>query len=110
MDARCAALADQLLLIERELRVCDLWNPTPPAAQALASREPFCVDTLSFEEWLQWVFLPRMKLILERDQALPAVSGILAMAEMVYQGRQAQMAGLLRALEAFDQLIGQGAS
>ncbi len=107
MDARIAELADQLLLIERELRVLDLWASTPPDARALASQEPFCVDTLSFEQWLQWIFLPRMKVILERDDALPAVSGILAMAEVVYQGRLQQMSGLLRALETFDALISE---
>ncbi len=107
MDPRIAELADQLLLIERELRVLDLWASTPPDAQALASQEPFCVDTLSFEQWLQWIFLPRMKAILEREDALPTVSGILAMAEVVYQGRLQQMSGLLRALETFDALISE---
>lgn len=108
MDARVAELADQLLLIERELRVLDLWASSPPDAGALASQEPFCVDTLSFEQWLQWIFLPRMKTILEQGEALPTVSGILAMAEMVYRGKPQRMAGLLRALEAFDALISRG--
>lgn len=108
MDRRVGALADQLLLIERELRVRDLWTSIPPDPQALASQEPFCVDTLSFEQWLQWIFLPRMKTILERDEALPTVSGILTMAEVVYQGRPESMAGLLQALETFDVLISRG--
>lgn len=105
MDYRASALADQLLLIERELRVLGFWATSSPDARSLTSQEPFCVDTLAFEEWLQWIFLPRMKLILERDEALPAVSGILAMAEMVYQGRLEQVSGLLKALRAFDELI-----
>jgi len=105
MDGRIPELAEQLLVIERELRVRGLWASSPPDAQAFASREPFCVDTLSFEQWLQWVFLPRMKDILQSDGPLPAVSGILAMAEVVYQGRSLEIAGLLRALETFDRLI-----
>lgn len=108
MDKRSPELADQLLIIERELRFQGFWAASPPDAEALASQEPFCVDTLAFEEWLQWIFLPRMKVILEEDAPLPAVSGILAMAEMVYQGRQNQMAGLLVALKAFDELIARG--
>jgi uncharacterized protein YqcC (DUF446 family) len=108
MDDRVAELAEQLLLIEKELRVRDLWASSPPDAAALASQEPFCVDTLSFEQWLQWIFLPRMKIILEQGEALPNTSGILAMAEMVYQGQPQQMAGLLRALETFDVLISRG--
>lgn len=110
MDRLIAELADQLLLIERELRIRELWESVPPEPRALASQEPFCIDTLSFEQWLQWIFLPRMKDILEGDEALPSVSGILAMAEMVYQGRPQQMAGLLQALAAFDALISRGES
>ncbi|MBE7373764.1 YqcC family protein [Pseudomonas lopnurensis] len=103
MEARLPAVAQQLLLIERELRVLGLWAPVPPTPEALASSEPFCVDTLQFEQWLQWIFLPRMKTIIEGGLPLPAISGIHAMAEMVY--RERQVAGLLAALRRFDELI-----
>jgi len=108
MDGRVPALADQLLLIERELRVLGFWTSSPPAPEALASQEPFCVDTLAFDQWLQWIFLPRMKLILERGDPLPAVSGILAMAEMVYREQPRRVGGLCEALETFDRLIAGG--
>lgn len=108
MDSRVPELAEQLLLIERELRVLGVWEALSPDPQALASREPFCVDTLSFEQWLQWIFLPRMKAILESGAALPAVSGILAMAEMVYRDAPQSVAGLLEALKRFDLLISHG--
>lgn len=77
MDERFPEIAEQLLLIERELRVLGWWETTPPGEQALSSQEPFCVDTLEFAQWLQWIFLPRMKIILERDLPLPNASGIL---------------------------------
>lgn len=108
MDSRAPELAEQLLLIERELRALGAWEALPPDPQALASREPFCVDTLTFEQWLQWIFLPRMKAILETGAALPAASGILAMAEMVYRDTPTQVAGLLAALKRFDLLISRG--
>ena len=110
MDPRYALLADQLLLIERELRVLGWWADTAPSAEALASVEPFCVDTLAFEHWLQWVFLARMKAIIEQGGALPAVSGIRPMAEMAFQGRLAQAGSLLSLLGEFDQLISGVAS
>ncbi len=106
MDPRCVELADQLLLIERELRALDWWAETPPSEEALASQTPFCVDTLAFEQWLQWIFLPRMKIILENDLELPHASGIRAMAEEVYRGRLVEVAKLLDAIGAFDRLIG----
>jgi uncharacterized protein YqcC (DUF446 family) len=108
MDDRVPALADQLLLIERELRALGAWASSPPAPEALASQEPFCLDTLAFDQWLQWIFLPRMKRILERGEPLPSVSGILAMAEMVYRDQPQRVAGLCAALETFDQVISRG--
>jgi uncharacterized protein YqcC (DUF446 family) len=106
MDRRLPALADHLLLIERELREQGWWADTPPSAEALTSVEPFCVDSLAFEEWLQWIFLPRMKLIIESDQPLPSVSGIRPMAEMVYAANLGKAKGLLVLLGEFDGLIG----
>ncbi|MDG9923718.1 MULTISPECIES: YqcC family protein [unclassified Pseudomonas] len=106
MDSRVSALTDQLLLIERELRVLGWWSVEAPSAEALASQQPFCVDTLDFEAWLQWIFLPRMKQLLESAGPLPSVSGIREMAEMSWPGREAQARALLIALGEFDRLIG----
>lgn len=107
MDSRLPALAEHLLLIERELRVQGWWGDVPPSAEALASQEPFCVDSMEFEQWLQWIFLPRMKHIIEHDLPLPGASGILAMSEMVYAGRAQQSRGLNHLLAEFDELITQ---
>ncbi|CAB1404511.1 MULTISPECIES: YqcC family protein [unclassified Pseudomonas] len=107
MDARFPQIADQLLLIERELRTQGWWDEVQPSAEALSSVEPFSVDTLDFEQWLQWIFLPRMKAILEHNLALPNVSGIHEMAEMVFAqrnlgGKDRQLQVLLK---DFDDLI-----
>ncbi|MBM7063148.1 YqcC family protein [Pseudomonas sp. UL073] len=105
MDARLPALAEQLLLIERELRLLGWWSVQAPSAAALASQEPFCVDTLSFAEWLQWIFLPRMKILIEQQADLPQASGIREMAEVTYREQPVQTRQLLEALGKFDRLI-----
>lgn len=105
MDARVSALAEQLLLIERELRVQGWWQAQAPSLDALSSEQPFCVDTLAFEQWLQWIFLPRMKQLLEVGAVLPSVSGIQPMAEQVYGGQLKKAGQLIKLLGEFDQLI-----
>ncbi len=105
MDERILQLADHLLLIERELHVLGWWSVDAPTEQELSSQQPFCVDTLAFEQWLQWIFLPRMKFILEQGCPLPSVSGIQQMGEMVFVDRPEQARGLLALLGAFDRLI-----
>lgn len=105
MDQRILDIADHLLLIERELRAQGWWSDEAPSAQALASTSPFALDTMSFDQWLQWIFLPRMKEILEQGLALPNASGILVMAETVYVDRPEESRQLRKLLDEFDQLI-----
>lgn len=105
MDQRVLDIADHLLLIEHELRVQGWWSEDQPSAEALASTVPFAVDTMSFEQWMQWILLPRMKEILERGMALPNASGILVMAETVYSDRPEESRQLRKLLAEFDQLI-----
>ena len=109
MEQRILDIADHLLLIERELQVQGWWSDAAPTAEALASVVPFAVDTMAFEQWLQWIFLPRMKLIIEFGHPLPSASGILVMAETVFVDRPEQSRELRRLLAAFDQLISPSA-
>src|SRR3546814_6806888 len=102
MEPRVSAVAEQLLLIERELRLQGWWSDAPPSEQALASQEPFCVDSMAFEHWLQWIFLPRMKVLLESGAALPAVSGIQPMAEQVFAEQSPKARVLIALLGEFD--------
>ena len=57
--------------IEQVMRDEKLWHATPPEAEAFESKEPFSVDTLSAEQWLQWVLVPRMYALLEAQAPMP---------------------------------------
>lgn len=99
------AVAEELLLLEQTLRQLALWSNVAPSAEALASTAPFCVDTLSFEAWLQWVFLPRMQQILEADLPLPQASALKPMAEIRYADELQRVRPLLLSLARLDDLI-----
>jgi uncharacterized protein YqcC (DUF446 family) len=98
-------VAGSLLQIEIELRRLGAWDSQPPSEEALRSTAPFCVDTLTFTQWLQFVFVERMKVIIENDNPLPAVSGIAPMAEEYYRGREQFARELIRELERIDRLL-----
>lgn len=53
------------------MRLHDLWESTPPSPEAMASSQPFCMETLTPTQWLQWIFIPRMEAILEANTDLP---------------------------------------
>lgn len=98
-------IADVILDVEANLRICGKWQKNQPTMHDLASDSPFCADTLSLEQWLQWVFLPRMKQILECQQPLPAKSGIFEYAKGALPASDPASGRLLVLLKCFDDLI-----
>ncbi len=57
--------------LENALRIQSLWQNTAPTKSELASSMPFAVDTLRPEQWLQWIFIPRMIALIDTQQAIP---------------------------------------
>ncbi|WP_444932134.1 YqcC family protein [Microbulbifer sp. SSSA002] len=100
-------IADQLLFLESELRNLQVWQDNAPPAEALASTEPFCVDTLTLPQWLQFIFLPRMQILIESEMPLPGQCGIAPVAEEFFKGRE-DAAALLAILETIDQRLQRG--
>ncbi len=64
-------LAELLHQLEVQLKKQQLWQQTMPSSEALQSVEPFAIDTLHPHEWLQWIFIARMRILLENHQPLP---------------------------------------
>lgn len=98
-------LAELLVSVEEQLHTLDLWQADRPSAQALASIQPFCVDTLSFPQWLQFIFLPTIQVLIENRQALPTNCGIAPMAEMYFVGAGNTVEELLALLKRLDDLL-----
>ncbi len=91
--------------LEEELRQLGWWQQQAPSAEALQSQQPFCVDTLEFAQWLQWLFIPRMQKILVAGHAVPSKCAISEMAEVVYREQPIQVANLLSCLKNIDAAI-----
>ncbi len=94
-----------LIDIEAELRRLQQWQGEPPPPEALASTEPFCVDTLTLPQWLQFIFLPRMHALMSQRRLPPGKCGIAPLAEEYFRPLQLDSAVLQRHLEQIDRLI-----
>jgi uncharacterized protein YqcC (DUF446 family) len=103
-------IAEVLIDIEAQLRQLALWERHAPSAEALASDQPFCIDTLTFPQWLQFIFLPKLYHMLETGETLPARSGIAPMAEEYFRGTGLRSAELEEALRRIDELLSEGAN
>ncbi|WAT06174.1 YqcC family protein [Rouxiella badensis] len=90
-----------LLNIEQVMRELSLWQPMPPESEAFDSKEPFAVDTMSAEQWLQWVLIPRMHALLAAEANLPTRFAITPYYEVAMPG----MEKLHNALQRLDDLL-----
>ena len=95
-------IAGLLMDIEGELRTLGLWDRIPPSARALAGEQPFCVDTLTLSQWLQFVFLPRLYVLLEEGRDLPSRCGVAPMAQEYFKGSELATDALISALSEID--------
>jgi len=96
---------ERLQAIEQQLKVSGLWQSVAPDSEAFASTEPFCVDSMTSLQWLQWVFLPRMQALLDAGAPLPVTLAIAPYYEVALEADIPQRAALLHCLSAFDQLF-----
>ena len=100
-------VAEVLIDIEAQLRQLGQWSQVHPPAEALASDLPFCVDTLTLPQWLQFVFLPTLYFRLQEDQTLPARCGVAPMAEEYFRGSGFSSSALVAALVRIDELLSE---
>jgi uncharacterized protein YqcC (DUF446 family) len=98
-------IAELLIDIEAELRQLGLWDRVPPSPEALASDQPFSIDTLTLPQWLQFIFLPTIYRLLEEEQPLPGRCGIAPMAEEYFRGLGLASSALERTLLEMDELL-----
>ncbi|WP_319535290.1 YqcC family protein [uncultured Vibrio sp.] len=96
-------LAELLHQLEAQLHKHQLWQQTMPSPQALQSVEPFALDTLHPHEWLQWIFIVRMRILVESNQPLPRGFSIEPYFSEAWK-QEPQYAELLRTIRTIDEL------
>ncbi|MCZ2722825.1 YqcC family protein [Marinomonas sp. 15G1-11] len=101
-------LADLLLELETVLRKMDLWEMEVPTKEDLLSQEPFCIDTLSFLQWLKFILLPNFKMMIEQSVPLPTQCNISPMAEEYFTGetwKHRQVNSIIQSIKDIDELL-----
>ncbi|GAL27998.1 hypothetical protein YqcC [Vibrio variabilis] len=94
----------KLLLIELKqlLKKHSLWQQQSPDVTALGSQQPFAVDTLEPHEWLQWIFIERMEVLLQSGSELPKGFEITPYFEEVWKQRS-ELNEILLVLKQIDE-------
>jgi uncharacterized protein YqcC (DUF446 family) len=92
--------------LESLLKQHRLWSEQSPSDQALTSTAPFACDTLSFEQWLQFIFMPKMTQLIDGNLALPTHMHLAPMAEQVWQGN-GNYQDIISLLSSMDEFINE---
>ena len=105
MQDRPAQIESQIQRIEDLMREIDLYAYEPPEDSAFDSDVPFCYDTMSFLEWLQWVMFPKTRELIRKQLPLPTVCEIHPLAEEEFKLLQQDTDTLLQEIGVLDQLF-----
>jgi uncharacterized protein YqcC (DUF446 family) len=100
-------LAQLLDDLEAELRAQDFWSDVPPSPEALASGQPFAVDTLSLPEWLQWIYIQRLRALIEARLPLPTGALVKPYAEEALKQEKRPTGQLLMLIDRIDDYLGK---
>lgn len=76
---------EKLQLLTQALQMAHKWSLHVPSREAMASTAPFACDVMPLEQWLQFIFIPRMQWLIDQRQSLPTQIAIAPMAEHVWQ-------------------------
>ncbi len=106
--AQADEVAALLIDVEAHLRQMGLWQAEPPPAEAFLSTQPFAIDTLGFDQWLQFIFLPTMYELIETGSDLPTECAIAPMAEEFFRGSALPSLPLEKVLARVDKLLTAG--
>jgi uncharacterized protein YqcC (DUF446 family) len=74
------SVAEALAVVEAEMRRIGLWDVAEPSPEELAEAGAFGIPTMSFGQWLRWVYVPAVRAAVAGERALPAASHVAAQA------------------------------
>lgn len=90
-------------LIEAEMRHIGYWQSEPLRPEQMEFTQAFAMDTMNFAQWLQFIFLPRVREAAASNQ-FPSGSSVGAQAVREFDG-DPHAADLVTLLAEFDALF-----
>ena len=94
---------EKLDLIETEMRKIGVWQSEPLEPDQYDFRAAFAGDTMTFSQWLQFIFIPNVKIAVENGK-FPSSSQVAAQAVREFDGMD-EASNLVAILSEFDALF-----
>lgn len=104
-DAFYERVTGQITAIEAEMRRVGLWQDTPLQPEQYDFRAAFAGDTMAFPQWLQFIFIPKVRQIINVRGAFPSSSQVAAYAVREFDTYREDTSQLITLLSDFDRLF-----
>lgn len=101
-------IEDLSLLLEtlsNELTANNLWQIEPIDETALASTMPFAVDTMLFQQWLQFVFIEKMQQVIAQPHPQLPKAQILPIATLSFEEQGIVAPNVLKIIAKIDKVL-----
>ena len=102
--SRYEEVARRVDAIEAELRRLGWWRDEPLPPEMYNFTQAFAMDTMPFQHWLQFIFIPRVRDIIASEGDFPRSSQVGAQAVREFDGVY-EAEGLISLLSEFDDYI-----
>ena len=102
--ARVAELTDR---IEAEMKRIGFWSDAPPTPEQMNFKRAYAIDTMVYDQWLQFVLLPRVRDIIRNRGSFPPSSSVGKQALREWDGDDRAIP-LTSMLCEFDRLVQHG--
>lgn len=101
------ALENKVNELELEMKKLGYWSHKSKAVDVKTITEPFGMGQITFEEWLQYVFIPNVRKIIEEKGKLPEESnlGYAAFKNYEYMDDMPETRNLASILREIDEII-----
>ena len=103
MPPNSETVLSKIAAIEEEMRHRDFWQAEPLQPEQYQFSEAFAMDSMAFSQWLQFIFIPRVKDSAASGQ-FPSKSEVAAQAVREFDGVQ-EASDLVTLLSEFDALF-----
>ena len=100
---------EKINAVEAEMKKVGMWMDQPPENMEVTGA--FGSGTMAFEQWLQFIFIPRVRSIIAEKGEFPNRSQVSqkAFREWKQWGNEDQYDPLIEKLQEFDGLFNEGA-
>lgn len=101
-------LGTALRELEATMKAASLWRMERPEPDAFSSVQPFCIDTMTLPQWLRFVFIVRLEVLVESRSPMPATCDVAPAVDAWLQQEGARASDRLlmcKVVEEIDRLV-----